>query len=249
MQDGLFSLDSWKTSCMLCCCCKYVVAAQAAQNSTAAVAGGEPVLSFHRALRAPHFHHKVFLPSFQGNFSRNCCHLPILQKTPPFYTAQKNKNIHEFSAPKANIMCWCWSWARLPVPRSPLPQQCKAWMPLHRFMSPAPKIAQALKDTFRISCSQTSGWERSYFRLSCCSSIRREVQAAAIWSPGQNKACRFETLLSQSLSNILLALPHFPENFSHILLPMLFTPSPGRQWKSIYAGCLIPSNNPNYHFC
>lgn len=89
---------------------------------------------------------------------------------------------------------------------------------------PAPKIAQALKDTFQISCSRTSGRERSYFRLSCCSSIRREVQAAASWSPGQNRARRFETLLSQSLSYVLLALPHFSEDFSHVLLPVLFTP-------------------------
>lgn len=107
---------------------------------------------------------------------------------------------------------------------SPLAQKCKAWMPLHRFMSPAPKIAQALKDTFHISCSRTSGRERSFFRSSCCSSIRREVQAAASWSPGQNKARRFETLLSHSLSNVLFALPHFSENFSHVLLPVLFTP-------------------------
>lgn len=107
---------------------------------------------------------------------------------------------------------------------SPLAQQCKAWMPLHRFMSPAPKIAQALKDTFHISCSRTSGWESSYFRLSCSSSIRREVQAAASWRPGQNKARRFETLLPQALSNVLLALPHSSENFSHVLLPVLFSP-------------------------
>lgn len=209
---------------MLCCCCKYVAAAEAAQNSTAAAPGREPVLSFHCTLRAPHFHHKMFLPSFQSNSSRNCCHLPIFQKTPPFHTAQKNKTIHEFSAPKQTLMCCCWSWAGLSAPCSPLAQQCKAWVPLHRSVSPAPKIAQALKDTFRVSCSGTSGRERSYFRLSCCSRIRREVQAAASWSPGQNKARRFETLLSQALSSVLLALPHFSENSSLILLPVLFTP-------------------------
>lgn len=83
------------------------------------------------------FHPKMFLPSFQGNSCRNCCHLPIFQKTPPFYTAQKTKNVHEFSAPKANIDVLMLELGC--AVSSPLAQPCKAWMPLHRFMSLLPK--------------------------------------------------------------------------------------------------------------
>lgn len=99
----------------------------------------------------------MFLLLFQCNSSRNCCHLPIFRRHHHFIQHNRTIKIFMSSLPqKQTWMCWCWScWAV----SSPLAQQCKAWMPLHRSMSPTPKIAQALKDAFHISCSRTSGWK------------------------------------------------------------------------------------------
>lgn len=68
------------------------------------------------------------------------------------------------------------------------------------------------------------------------------MQAAANWSPGQNKARRFEILLSQSPDKVLLALSHFSENFS----PVLFTPH-HRNIKTSLDKSKIPTVSDCFH--